>query len=124
MLKFVSVYMLPDSASHHRVKHVAFVMPIDTFTPTTVCKITAIITRTCKTCMLDLLPFDHVKQNIETLVIIVADVTNVCLAKGIMLTELKRALVHPPLKKLSLCKDTLSNYRPVSNLSQLLKVTE
>ena len=39
-----------------------------------------------------------------------------------MPTKLKRALVNPLLKKRSLCKDTLSNYRPISNLSQLSKV--
>ena len=78
-----------------------FVTPVDTFTPTS-----AIVTRTCKTCMLGPLPSDLVKQDIDTLAIIVADVTNACLAEGIMPTELKQALVHPLLKKQLLCKDT------------------
>ena len=65
---------------------------------------------------------DHVKQNSDELAIIVTDITNACLAEGTMPTELKQALVHPLHKKPSLCKDTLSNHRPVSNLSQLSKV--
>ena len=66
-----------------------FVTPVDTFTPTTVRDITAIIMRTCKTCMLDMLHFYHVKQTIDGLAIIVAGVTNACLAEGIMPTEQK-----------------------------------
>ena len=41
-----------------------------------------------------------------------------------MPNELKRALVHPLLKKASLCRNTYSNYRPVSNLPQLSKIIE
>ena len=38
--------------------------------------------------------------------------------------SLKHAIVRPLLKKPSLDKDTLSSYRPVSNLTQLSKVIE
>ena len=41
-----------------------------------------------------------------------------------MTKSLKHAIVRPLLKKPSLDKDTLSNYRPVSNLTQLSKVIE
>ena len=41
-----------------------------------------------------------------------------------MPTSLKHAIVRPLLTKPSLDKDTLSNYRPMSNLTQLPKVIE
>ena len=41
-----------------------------------------------------------------------------------MPNQLKHALVHPRLKKPSLCRNTLNNYRPVSNLPQLSKIIE
>ena len=50
-----------------------------------------------------MLPSDHVKQNNDAFAIIVTDITNACLAEGTMPTELKRALMHPLLKKPSLC---------------------
>ena len=51
-------------------------------------------------------------------------ITNASLDKGVMPKSLKHAIVRPLLKKPSLDKDTLSSYRPVSNLIQLSKVIE
>ena len=46
------------------------------------------------------------------------------LSQGKVLVLLKEAIVIPLLKKQSLDPDVLSNYRPVSNLPQLLKTLE
>lgn len=47
---------------------------------------------------------------------------NDTLTEGEMPIELNYALVYPNLKKLSLCKDTINNYRPISHLPQLSEV--
>ena len=49
---------------------------------------------------------------------------NSCLKYRRIAHQLKHALVHPRLKKPSLCRNTLNNYRPVSNLPQLSKIIE
>ena len=49
---------------------------------------------------------------------------NSSLAERVVPSDFKRALVCPLLKKPNMDKDTLKNYRPVSNLSFLSKVLE
>jgi hypothetical protein len=46
------------------------------------------------------------------------------LQEGLFPSDMKKALVTPLLKKASLDKDILKNYRPVSNLSFVSKVIE
>ena len=46
------------------------------------------------------------------------------LHSGVFPDEFKQAIVTPLIKKPSLCKDDLKNYRPVSGLSFISKVTE
>ena len=101
-----------------------FLTPIVTFDATCVSEVEVIIAKTVKTCRLDPLPSDHVKNNIGSLASIISLITNASLSEGVMPNELKRALVHPLLKKASLCRNTYSNYRPVSNLPQLSKIIE
>ena len=98
-----------------------FLTPIVTFDSTCVSEVEVIIAKTVKTCRLDPLPSDHVKNNIGSLASTITLITNASLSEGVMPNELKRALAHPLLKKASLCRNTYSNYRPVSNLPQLSK---
>ena len=49
---------------------------------------------------------------------------NLCLASGIFPDQFKSCSVHPLLKKPNCDKDELSNYRPISHLSFLSKLTE
>ena len=51
-------------------------------------------------------------------------IVNTSLNTGCFPTELRRATISPILKKISLDKQTLSNYRPVSNLAFLGKLIE
>ena len=53
---------------------------------------------------------------------IITYVTNASLENAVMPALLKHAIAQPLLKKQSLNKDILSNYRPISNLSHLAKV--
>ena len=96
---------------------------IDVFDRTMYTEITAICNATKKTCVLDPLPANQLTDNnIPSIVPAITLITNASLDEGVMPKSLKHAIVRPLLKKSSLDKDTLSSYRPVSNLTQLSKV--
>ena len=97
---------------------------IDVFDQTTNTEITAIYSATKKTCVVDPLPANQLTDNITRIVPAITRITNTSLDEGVMPKSLKHAIVRPLLKKPSLDKDTLSSYRPVSNLTQLSKVIE
>ena len=101
-----------------------FLTPIVTFDATCVSEVEVIIAKTVKTCRLDPLPSDHVKNNIGSLGSIITLITIGSLSEDVMPNELKRALVHPLLKKASLCRNTYCNYRPVNNLPQFSMIIE
>ena len=91
------------------------------FDPTTNAEITANCGTTDKTCILDILPANQLRDNITSIVSVITPITNASLNEAVMPRPLKQAIVRPSLKKLkkpSLDKDILSNYRPVSNLTQ------
>ena len=79
---------------------------------------------TGKACILDPIPTKQLSDNVESMVLIITYVTNASLENAVMPALLKHAIVRPLLKKQSLNKDILSNYRPISNLSHLAKVIE
>jgi len=58
------------------------------------------------------------------LVPVITTILNLSLDAGTFLSLFKQAVVTPPLKKPSLNKESLSNYRPIANLSFLSKFTE
>ena len=69
-----------------------------------------------KSCSLDPVPTWFLKEHLECLL--------PSITTGIVLTKMKVALVTPLLKKPSLDKDVMKNFRPVSNLSFISKLTE
>ena len=89
------------------------------FDPTTNAEITAISGTTDKTCVLDHLPVNQLRDNITGIVSVITMTTNTSLDEAVMPKPLQHELVRPSLKKPSLDKDILSNYRSVSNLTQL-----
>ena len=74
--------------------------------------------------MLDPLPANQLTDNITRIVPAITQITNTSQDEGVMPKSLKQAIVRALLKKPSLDKNTLSSYRPVSNLTQLSKVIE
>ena len=54
----------------------------------------------------------------------IANIINLSLSTGLFLDNFKSCSVHPLIKKPNLDKETLSNYRPISHLSFLSKLTE
>ena len=89
-----------------------FLTPFVTFDATCVSEIELLIAKTSKTCQLDPMSSNNVKDNIISLASVITNITNASLSEGVMPNQLKHALAHPRLKKPSLCRNTLNNYRP------------
>ena len=77
-----------------------------------------------KTCSLDPLPTSLFVECLEQLLPAVTAVINQSLQTGVFPSVFKETVVKPLLKKPSLDPNSLKNYRPISNLSFLSKVTE
>ena len=110
------------TAVDHSVDEIpCFSDSLEVFEPTNTAEIMSILANTDKTRTLDPLPTKQLKDNIDSIVPIVTCITH-SLVNAVMPGLLKQAIVRPLLKKPSLDKDTLNNYRLVSNLSHLSKV--
>jgi hypothetical protein len=75
-------------------------------------------------CDLDPIPASLVKQCASVLVPTITKIINLSLSSGVFPEQFKNCSVHPLLKKSNLDKESLANYRPVSHLSFLSKLTE
>ena len=83
-----------------------------------------IVQSSTKTCVLDPLPTEIVKEHIDILVPTITEIVNMSLASGVVPMTFKKAVVIPLLKKHNLDKNILKNYRPVSNLPFISKILE
>ena len=95
---------------------------IEVFEPTKTAEISNILGITGKTCILDPLPTKQLRDNVESTVPIITYVINASLENAVM--SALHCLSTQLLKKQSLNKDILSNYRPISNIRRLAKVIE
>ena len=77
-----------------------------------------------KSCSLDTVPTWFIKKFIDILAPALTSIVNSSLESASMPPTLKHALVTPLIKKPSLDPDSLSNYRPVSNLNFVSKLIE
>ena len=77
-----------------------------------------------KQCDLDPIPTSLLKDCVTLLVPTVTKIINLSLSTGSFPSLFKDSVVKPLLKKPSLDKELLSNYRPISNLSFLSKLLE
>ena len=78
----------------------------------------------CKTCELDPIPTWLLKQCSSELVPLITTIINASLTKSVVPPDFKRAVIRPLLKKSTLDKEGLHNYRPVSNLPFASKLVE
>ena len=76
------------------------------------------------TCNLDPIPTTLLKSCIDSLIVPITSIVNKSLKEGVFPSAFKTAHVIPLLKKPSLDKKYLKNYRLVSNLSFISKVVE
>jgi retron-type reverse transcriptase len=77
-----------------------------------------------KSCGLDPLPSQLLFESINVLLPHITRFLNDSIASGKFPDSMKQAIVKPLIKKSSLDRNDLKNYRPVSNLSVLSKVLE
>jgi exonuclease III len=75
-------------------------------------------------CDLDPIPTSLLKQFSHILLPTITNIINLSISTGVFPDQFKSCSVHPLLKKSNLDKDNLSNYRPISHLSFLSKLTE
>ena len=83
-----------------------------------------VLQSSAKTCDLDPMPTSLLKGNIDLLAPILTDIINTSLATGVVPVDMKHVSVTPILKKRCLDVNSLTNYRPISNLSLVLKTLE
>ena len=96
-----------------------------TFEPTSIEEVKKLImSLPSKSCTLDPIPTWLLKRCLVPLLPVLVSIVNKSLELGHVPPVFKSAIVKPLLKKPSLDKDVLSNYRPVSNLSYLSKLIE
>ena len=79
---------------------------------------------TVRPCELDPIPTTLLYDNLDILLPTITNIINTSLTTGIVPRGLKTAIVKPLLKKPSLDKNLLKNYRPISNLPLLSKILE
>ena len=77
-----------------------------------------------KSCSLDPWPTFLLKDCLDILIKPITELVNMSLSSGVFPDEFKQAIVTPLIKKPTLCKDDLKNYRPVSGLTFISKVIE
>ena len=95
------------------------------FQPVTTIEIHKLILSTPnKSCDLDPIPTTLVKQCCAELLPNITNIINGSLVSGVFPSDYKVALVRPIIKKSNLDPDVLKNYRPVSNLHYISKLTE
>ena len=75
----------------------------------------------CKSSGLDPIPTSLVKDCIDILITPITSMTNLSLIEGSFPPHFKSAHVSPLLKKPSLNKDSMKNYRPVSSFPRFLR---
>ena len=77
-----------------------------------------------KFCCLDPIPTFLLKKCVDELTPILLQILNTSLTTGCFPTGMKKAVIKPTLKKENADVDTLTNYRPVSNLTATSKLLE
>jgi len=77
-----------------------------------------------KFCCLDPIPTFLLKKCIDELSPILLHILNTSVTTGTFPTKMKKAVIKPTLKKENADVDSLSNYRPVSNLTAVSKLLE
>jgi len=121
-------YNLLSDPSHIRSPHVTpqqlptMISQFDTVTPEEIHKLISESSDTF--CDLDPIPTCLLKKCTSVLVPTITKIINLSLSTGVCPDHFKSSLVLPHLKKANLDKEELGNYRPISNLSFLSKLTE
>ncbi|XP_062616025.1 uncharacterized protein LOC134277724 [Saccostrea cucullata] len=100
-------------------------IPLEAFEPVSIAEVCDIIgDAPTKSCELDPIPTNVLKQCLESPLPIVTEIINKSFSEASVPLDFKKAIVRPLIKGQGLDKDEFKNYRPVSNLPFLSKVLE
>ena len=77
-----------------------------------------------KSCILDPWPTFLVKEFVDILLPSITKLVNCSMAQGFVPSSFKKAVITPLIKKPSLSRDEMKNYRPVSGLCFISKLVE
>ena len=77
-----------------------------------------------KSCILDPAPTSVLKHSIEALAPAITSIVNASLLSGVFPSSLKKGVIHPSIKKLSLDREAYPSYRPITNVAFLSKMLE
>jgi hypothetical protein len=98
---------------------------LSSFEPATVEEVTALVNRCSdSTCLLDCIPTKLLKSCADILSAPLTNLINLSLQDGTFPETFKRAHLKPLLKKQGLSTEDMTNYRPISNLSNISKILE
>jgi len=118
-LKSSSTLLSPHTSPRHTPTNLSY------FSSVTEEEVSKIISQSSNTyCDLDPVPTSLLKQCLSVLLPTLTTIINISLSTGVFPDQLKACSVSPLLKKYNLDKEDLSNYRPISHLSFLSKLTE
>ena len=93
--------------------------------PTTDAELIRILTNSSdKTCCLDAIPTNLIKKSLSLHIPYLVAIVNNSFKEGLFPSALRIALVRPLLKKDNLDRNTLNNYRPISNIPFISKRLE
>ena len=99
--------------------------PLTSFEPVTSEEVRKLIlTSPTKTCALDPIPTSLLKSCVDVLLTPITNIVNLSLKSGVFPDTLKLSHITPLIRKPSLSKDDMKNYRPVSNLNFISKLLE
>ena len=114
-----------QTPSPHHISPTTTPAPLLVFTPTSDDEISKLLlSHQNKQCDLDPIPTSLLKQCTPLLTETITRIVNLSLSSGTFPSPFKTSIVTPVLKKSNLNKEDLNNYRPISNLSLLSKLTE
>ena len=98
---------------------------LDEFTPTTIEELSDILKKTkLKSCGLDPIPAKVLSAHIDVILPIVTDIVNSSFETSYVPSSFKKAALHPTLKNSASDYEEFSNFRPISNLKFISKMTE
>jgi len=113
----------PLSSPHIAPRHTPTIL--SSFCSVSEDEVSKIISHSSNTfCDLDPIPTSLLKQCLPALIPTLTRIINLSLSTGTFPDQFKACSVIPLLKKYNLDKEDLSNYRPISHLSFLSKLTE
>ena len=100
-------------------------VPLDVFNPVPASEIRKIIIKAPpKSCELDPIPTNLLKQCLDSVLPIITEIINRSFSNSTVPSSFKNVIVRPLIKRQGIDKDEFKNYRPVSNLPFLSKVLE